>query len=369
MPACVLLLFHACLVSSCNDMHGDALVLSLAPVLLFCAAPGEGLEVTEYKIGPDHQVHKGNTVNHTILLSGVFGDSPAIKELSHWLSHAAYLGCGYCLLRGSGGEGGKGMYFPGYLNGTSYGAFRPGEREKCGAHTDFRKGVARPGAEAVILSHEQQCQRADVVDARQALPTDVGCHGTSPFVEQLQYVDYNNLFVVPVAHAGLLGVVKDFWCHVLKVGSKKRQRQQQQQQRQQEWWVISTEARKVLQQRAAGLAATCDFGRMYTDIVSVKGNWTMEDWLHWTESWSVCMLRPSEAEGGTKHILHPDAAEMWQHLRAGLLYFCRSFPVEGVAQDVGAAADELRQYAQLVEQRSDLRMCKYNLHLLVCRIA
>jgi hypothetical protein len=124
--------------------------------------------------------------------------------------------------------------------------------------------------------------------------------------------------VVPVAHAGLLGVVKDFWCHVLKAGSKKKKRTKQQQ-LQQEWYVISAEARKVLQARAVNLVATCDFGRSYTDIVSVKGNWTMEDWLHWTESWSVCMLRPYVVGGVTKPILHESAAEMWQHLRAGLL--------------------------------------------------
>jgi hypothetical protein len=170
-------------------------------------------------------------------------------------------------------------------------------------------------------------------------------------------VDYTNLFVVPIAHAGLLGVVKDFWCHVLKI-SKQR-----------EWYVVSAEARKMLQARAAGLVATCDFGRMYTDIVGVRGNWTMEDWLHWTESWSVCLLRPYVVDGVEKQILHPVAAQMWQHLRAGLLYFCRSFPVEGVTQDVAAAAAELGQYAALVEQHFGLRMCKYNLHLLVCRIA
>lgn len=221
-------------------------------------------------MGGDNKVHPAATFKHTILLSGVFGDSPAIKKLAHWLSHAAYLGCGYCLLRGTVGEGGKGMYFPGYVNGTSYGFFRPKELQKYGAHSDFRQGVTQPGADAVTLDHKQQCDRADVVDKGQALPTDLGCHGTSPFVQQLPYVDYTNLFVVPIAHAGLLGVVKDFWCHLLKV-SKQR-----------EWYVISAEARKVLQARAAGLVATCDFGRMYTDIVSVRGNWTMEDWLHWT---------------------------------------------------------------------------------------
>jgi hypothetical protein len=321
-------------------------------------------------MGADNKMEKGATFKHTILLSGVFGDSPAIKKLAHWLSHAAYLGCGYCTLRGTVGEGGKGMYFPGYVNGTSFGVFRPQEVQRYGAHSEFRQGVAEPGAEEVILSHKQQCDRAQAVDTQQALPTDLGCHGTSPFVKQLEYVDYNNLFVVPIAHAGLLGVVKDFWCHVLKVGSKKKNnKRNRQQQQQQERYVISAEARKVLQARAVGLVATCDFGRLYTDIVSVKGNWTMEDWLHWTESWSVCMLRPYVLDGVTKHILHPWAAEMWQHLRAGLLYFCRSFPVEAVAQDADAAAAELRQYAKLVEQRFGLSMCKYNLHLLVCRIA
>lgn len=324
------------------------------------AATGAGLEVTEYKLGADGKVQQAATFRHTILLSGVFGDSPAIKKLAYWLSHAAYLGCGYCVLRGSVGPAGNGMYFPGYVKRTSYGAFRPRELQRYGAHDEnFRPGVAKAGAPVAALSHQQQCDRAEAVDTQQALPNDVGCHGTSPFVKQLEYVDYNNLFVVPIAHAGLLGVVKDFWCHVLKVGK----------QQQGEWFVISAEARKVLQSRAAGLIPTCDFGRSYTDIVSVKGNWTMEDWLHWTECWSVALLRPYKVDGISKHILHPNVAKMWQHLRAGLLYFCRSLPVEGVAHDVHAAAAELKQYAKLVESHFGLQMCKFNLHLLVCRIA
>jgi hypothetical protein len=115
--------------------------------------------------------------------------------------------------------------------------------------------------------------------------------------------------------------------------------------------------------------ATCDFGRKYTDIISKKGNWFMEDWLHWAECWYVFVLRPYVADGVQRHVLHPQAAAMWQHLRAGLLYFCRSNPIEGVAQSADAAAEELSKYAALVQQRFGLSMCKFNLHLLVCRIA
>jgi hypothetical protein len=120
-------------------------------LLLCCATTGEGLTVTEYRMGADNRLEQGATFKHTILLSGVFGDSPAIKKLAHWLSHAAYLGCGYCTLWGTVGEGGKGMYFPGYVNGTSFGVFRPKEVQRYGAHSDFRQGVAEPGAEEVTL--------------------------------------------------------------------------------------------------------------------------------------------------------------------------------------------------------------------------
>jgi hypothetical protein len=51
------------------------------------------------------------------------------------------------------------------------------------------------------------------------------------------------------------------------------------------------------------------------------------------------------------------------------LYFCRSNPIDGVAQDVDAAVSELKQYAALVQQHFGVQMCKFNLHLLVCRIA
>lgn len=303
-------------------------------------------------------MQQGDTFLHTIVLSGVFGDSPALKKLARWLSHAAYFGCGFCMLRGTKVPG-AGMYFLGYDKKVGFGAFAPNEREH-GAHSEHAEGHGRCGDRKLRLSDKQQRERADLVDRGQILPTDVGSHGTSVFVQKLSYVHYNNLFVVPIAHAGLLGVVKDFWVHLLTAAPRGQPSR---------WFTISSEAKRVMASREAGLVATCDFGRSYTDITSKKGNWVMEDWLHWTEVWSVFVLRPYTVDGVEKPILHPEAAKMWEHLRRGLLYFCRSYPVEGVAQSVDEAAAALREYAVLVEKRFGPRMCKYNLHLLVCRLA
>jgi hypothetical protein len=252
------------------------------------------------------------------------------------------------------------MYFTGYARPTSCGIFAPDELKHRNALSVADQQHIRYvycGAAEAALSDQDQRDRDELVDVGLRLATDLGTHGSSPFVQQLDYVDYNNLFVVPVAHAGLLGVVKDFWYHLLQTG------------RGVPAYVISGEARRVLQERASCMVPTCDFGRQYTDIVSKKGNWVMEDWLHWAECWSVFMLGPYVVDGISKPVLNPMVSEMWGHLRAGLLYFCRSHPVEGVAQDADAASGRLRQYAVLVEQRFGLKMCKFNLHLVVCRLA
>lgn len=49
-------------------------------------------------------------------LLGAFGDSPFRAKLAAWLSHAAFLGCGYCEFEATGrGEGSSGICFKGYL--------------------------------------------------------------------------------------------------------------------------------------------------------------------------------------------------------------------------------------------------------------
>ena len=52
-------------------------------------------------------------------------------------------------------------------------------------------------------------------------PRQLGDHGLSPFVEQLGYTDANNLWLVPIAHASLFGIVKNFWEALLAKGKGK----------------------------------------------------------------------------------------------------------------------------------------------------
>lgn len=144
---------------------------------------GEGLEVTEYTLGADKTVQRGDTFKHTIVLSGVFGDSPALKKLARWLSHVAYLGCGFCQ---GGLKDGGGMYFLGYDEPVGYGAFAPFEREDYGAHSEHAVGWKLCGDECVLLSDQDQRDqrdRAGKVDRGEKLPTDVGCKGTSVFCQ------------------------------------------------------------------------------------------------------------------------------------------------------------------------------------------
>ena len=251
--------------------------------------------MVDHTAGADGKVQQ-RSFKHTILLGGVFGDSPGIKKVAKWLSHSAYLGCGYCMLRGTTGDKG-GMYFVGYLAPTSYGAFAPGERQHAGAHSQHAAGTALCGAPETKLSHKKQRNRAKMVDKKKVDATNVGSHGLSCIVEELPYCHYNDVFVVPIAHAGLCGVVKDFWYQLLKTTARGQQAP---------WYALSSEARRVIASRESHLTPTCDFGRRYTDIVSKKGNWTMEDWLHWTEAWSVYVLSP---HNGTP-LLHPVVQQM-----------------------------------------------------------
>jgi hypothetical protein len=237
------------------------------------ARAAAGLDVVEHTMGPDQQMQR-RPLKLVLLLGGVFGDTPADRKLALWLGHAAYLGCGYCLLRGTYQNG---MYFLGYSQPTEYGRFKPDERKGGDAPPDAAAPTAFCSDPVTHLPHAKQLARGLFIDRLQGTAaakaetcSDLGCHGTSPIVSALWYVDYNNLFIVPIAHAGLLGLVKGFWSLLLAPRPGKKEEQEE------KWWLVSPEHRRLMAERAAHLTPTCDFGRLYTDIISKKGNWTME---------------------------------------------------------------------------------------------
>ncbi len=71
---------------------------------------------------------------------------------------------------------------------------------------------------AIKLTAEAQKQRGNAVEAPPpgSMPGRVvGCHGYSPIMRALSYLDYNNFWIIPMAHALLYGVVKGFWKLIL----------------------------------------------------------------------------------------------------------------------------------------------------------
>jgi hypothetical protein len=294
-----------------------------------------GVRVTENRV-VEGVVKPIREFDHKMLLGVIYGDSPGIKKLTLWLSHSAYMGCGYCWFVGVHVNGA--IRFLGHSQPT---------------FTRLGSDTAYCGDPNYHLNHAQQKSRAEIVDQGLLDPAVAGCKGTPCLFKLIEYLDRQNTCRVPVPHAGF-GVVSDLWGYLLRPTSGPNTHA----------FVLSTHARNIIAQRASHMIATCDFGRTYTDILKKRGQWTMEDWLHFTETWSVYLLMPHEG----RPLLHPTVEQMWGHLRSGLLYFCRVDPLPDCAQTAAAAQTELKAYARLVEVHFGPSMCKFNLHLLICRL-
>ena len=319
--------------------------------LHFLHSAGEGVLVTETKLDGSTR-----SFRHKVFISGVYGDTPALKKLQGWLAHNARIGCGWCWLRSV--RDGNAQYWYGYADAVDAGRLTE------------QPTTALCGDASVRLTCQQQERRAlEVVDGN-AQPTEVGCHGISPLVGTarlqecnplgLPYVDYNDLWIVPIAHASLLGLVKDFWKALLGPVKKGQPRP---------WYVLPAAAKDEIVKRGKAVSSTDDFGRPYRCLVNARGSWVMEDWLHWTETFSCLVLAPK----GIVHVLHDERLrKMWGLLRNFILHHMRmgdaSLDEEGFKAARHAARIDLEEYAGLAEGHFGRVLCKYNLHMLVCRL-
>lgn len=129
-------------------------------------------------------------------------------------------------------------------------------------------------------------------------------------------------------------------------------------------YCIQVPARKVMTQRAAMLHSTIDFGRPYQDIVDARGHWVMEQWLHWSETWSVIILQPYN---GSPVLHQPAILEMWSALRAVVTHFFRPFAEHAEEAHIVQIRRQLQTFSRLAEQTFGPTACKWNLHLINCR--
>lgn len=132
------------------------------------------------------------------------------------------------------------------------------------------------------------------------------------------------------------------------------------------WCYLPKVNRNIMTDRASHLSMTRDFNRGYRDIVDKHKQWTMEEWIHFVESWSPYILADHPKCNGP---ILPDARVrlMWTLLREATLHYVRATPGSGTPEEQQAAHHKLQEYAKLVSRHFGTKACTYNLHLLVCR--
>ena len=304
------------------------------------------------------------TLRHRIFLSGVYGDTPANRKLSLHLGHMALLACPYCF--GKAQKCGGATCFGGYCSAVPTGC--PPALRQLGPDFAAVPATAKCGDAGVKLSSDMQraraaelpvqLARAPNATARATVIKEFGIHGESLFAELLgHYVDPNNLWVVPVAHAALIGVEKQFLAVVLRdPGSLPVSALPP--------WIVRADCRKIMARRAGHVILTNDFNRPYRCVIKQRGNWVMEDYLHFLE-YSRYIFHD---EAGRSLFPCPDVKAAWESLRAGILHYFR-YEEGGFSDDARSAAFyNLYDFAQRWERLVGLRGCTYNLHLLLCRL-
>jgi hypothetical protein len=132
-----------------------------------------------------------------------------------------------------------------------------------------------------------------------------GCNGLSAIAD-ISYVSYNNIWVAPVIHMLLYGVVAEFLRHILGWRGSKRKLAEGVAAQQGDAAAaeaaaiggISSAARKTIAQRAAEVSVTSDFGRGCKDVTTYIGSFKMEDYLHFVETFSLFVFRDDVSVDG-----------------------------------------------------------------------
>jgi hypothetical protein len=236
----------------------------------------------------------------TLWLTGAYGDSPMRQKLTLWLGHGALLGCGFCAMDGTHKQGA--VRWVGYSkpHTITHGPCA-GRSHVVGAdelQISHREHMVN-GMAAESLNHDQQ--------------SALGCRGVSVFPATLDYVDYNNFFVVPLFHCLLYGVVRTFFQAVISKGRKGEERP---------WYRATSKQLKMMLGREGTNAKRCmsavgEYSKGPESIVKRMGNFTMDDWLHWVVTWSTHVFGAK-----TDKILPAAVYDLYVQLRGIVKHFC-----------------------------------------------
>lgn len=245
-------------------------------------------------------VHGNRTIQqiqHKPYMVGFHADAPARQKAAAWLAVSAYLACGWCIFRALrllSASGNQHVYPTGYQTGVPQPARRGNP-----SGTAMLVGDSR-----LQLTDAEQMARALRVSAksgtaRKQAASDEGCSGLSIIPQLLPYVSYKNVWVAPVIHMLLYGVVADFLRHILHTkGSKSHAAASRGDLVGDDAavtaanvGVLSQEQKRIISQRAAHIQLTSDFGRGYRDVVENLNSMKMEELLHFVESIAPIVFR------------------------------------------------------------------------------
>lgn len=308
---------------------------------------GPGMEVHPATGWHEGALIRGPKFVHRALFSGDDADSPAMWWTGEFIKGAnAYNVCNYCKFNGVS-EGTRRVY-AGYgspvlaIKGLGRGSYF-----QIGIRDDLR-----------LLSHEEQCTRASMVVTDPSLSSELGCKGLCVFVEKLDYIDYNCMFRLPIAHNFLLGLVKNFWRDAFRwmAGGKRKPIDSCVK----DIAMSTSDIEKVDSILQQGLLLTSDFNRGFNGLQHL-GDWKAEDWWRFTEVYSPFIQKNVIGVG-----LPPIGQAIWENLRTFIMHHLQP-PCEEAyrARERNNAREAILQVARLAEKhyRSFLT---HNLHKAAC---
>lgn len=183
---------------------------------------------------------------HYVFLTGVAADTPARAKVAKASGHSARLACLWCALKGDNSDGT--MRYKGYAQPA----------------LTARGCRSKVGDRGLPYTDEEQRSRDALVDAdpEKYKPEFFGTRGTSVFVKELSYVSPNSLWLLPVAHALISGVLPRFWGLVLATFKKEETPPA---------YVANRQQRKVMRERAKDISVPFDIGRLSKCVFAIGG--------------------------------------------------------------------------------------------------
>lgn len=139
---------------------------------------------------------------------------------------------------------------------------------------------------------------------------------------RLTYASFNNIYVLPVFHLLLRGVLRDFWVDALRVGSN--------------LGLLSKATKEELVRRGPGVVRTSEFSNKYKNIVKHYSDLKMADWLAFADAMATCMLQGMML--GDPEIYSDDIRDKLTRAVHGMheavVFFCRPTYLSGEQYDV-----------------------------------